>query len=298
VTWVATHIIGLAVGIVILLLFYRFAKPIIHRFVMTILKAQQATLDGGGGPAAEVRKRAATLEELLSKLIRAAVIALALILFLAIFDLWPMLAGLGLIAAALTIAGQAIILDYLMGILILVEGQYFNGDWIVVNDGNGPVEGEVQEVGLRRTVLRDTAGTVHSVSNGVIRVASNMTRVFGVATVEVHTMRTQDLDKALEIIKRVASELAKDRDWREKILDAEPVTTVTQLTVEGAVIRIRIQTEPNDRWAAASELRRRLAAAFSADQIAIGRWDAIPQGSFEQGLAAGAAGTTMEPRRT
>lgn len=298
VTWAATHAIGLLVGFIVLLVLYRFAKPLIHRFVMGILQAQQATLDGGGGPAAELRKRAATLEELLSKLIRAAVILLGIILFLAVFDLWPMLAGLGLVAAALTIAGQAVILDYIMGVLILVEGQYFNGDWIVVNDGNGPVEGEVQEVGLRRTVLRDTAGTVHSVSNGVIRVASNMTRVFGVATVEVHTMRTQDLDNALAIINRVTSEMAKDKDWREQILDAEPITTVTQLTVEGAVIRIRIQTEPNERWRAASELRRRLASAFSAEQIAIGRWDAIPQGSFEQGLAAAGAGAVPPQSRT
>ena len=183
VTWVATHGIGLLVGLIILLLFYRFAKPIIHRFVLGVLQAQQATLDGGGGPAAEVRKRAATLEELLSKLIRAAVIVLAIILFMSVFDLWPMLAGLGLVAAALTLAGQAVILDYIMGVLILVEGQYFNGDWILVNDGNGPVEGEVQEVGLRRTVLRDTAGTVHSVSNGVIRVSSNMPHTGSIAIV-------------------------------------------------------------------------------------------------------------------
>ena len=46
--------------------------------------------------------------------------------------------------AALTLAGQSVILDYIMGVLILVEGQYFKGDTISV----GPIEGTVEEVGL------------------------------------------------------------------------------------------------------------------------------------------------------
>jgi small conductance mechanosensitive channel len=86
------------------------------------------------------------------------VVAAAIAVVLAVFDLWSVLAGLGLVLAALTLAGQAIILDYLMGILILVEGQYFKGDVVQL----GTIEGTVEEVGLRRTVVRDPSGTVHS----------------------------------------------------------------------------------------------------------------------------------------
>ena len=45
-------------GLVLLVLTYRLAKPLIHKLVVAILKAQQATLDGGGAPAEELRKRA------------------------------------------------------------------------------------------------------------------------------------------------------------------------------------------------------------------------------------------------
>ncbi len=69
-----------------------------------------------------------------------------------------MLAGLVVVLAALTLAGQSIVLDYLMGLLILAEGQYYKGDWIAV----GTVEGTVEEVGIRRTIVRDASGTVHS----------------------------------------------------------------------------------------------------------------------------------------
>ena len=130
-----------------------------------------------------------------------------ILLVLSVFDLWPILAGLGLIAAALTIAGQAIILDYLMGILILVEGQYYNGDWISIDGPNAIIEGEVEEVGLRRTVIRDTAGVVHSISNGLIRISSNWTRVYAVASVQVHVLHAQDLDPALALVERVGREM-------------------------------------------------------------------------------------------
>ena len=208
--WIAAHGVALLVGGVVLLVFYRYATPAIHRVVMGILKAQQATLTTGGAPADELRKRAVTLEDLLGKVLRALVTAAFVALILSVFDLWPLVAGLGLIAAALTLAGQSIVLDYLMGILILFEGQYFKGDWISVAGGPNIIEGEVEEVGLRRTVLRDAAGVVHSVSNGTIRVSSNLTRVYAIATVEVQILRTSDVDRVIALVDEIGREMAAD----------------------------------------------------------------------------------------
>lgn len=67
--WLTTHLLGLLIGIVLLALALRYARPIIHRFVVTLLKAQQAAVNSGGAPAAEIQKRAATLEELFIKLV-------------------------------------------------------------------------------------------------------------------------------------------------------------------------------------------------------------------------------------
>jgi small conductance mechanosensitive channel len=293
IAWLTTHALALVVGLVVLVLIYRFAKPVIHRFVLTILKAQQATLDGGGEPADEVRKRAATLEELLGKIIRLLVFVLLIVLILSVFDLWEMLAGLAIVAAGLTIAGQSIILDYLMGMLILFEGQYYKGDWLMVDWGNVPIEGEVEEVGLRRTVIRDTNGVVHSVSNGVIRVASNMTRIYGVATVEILVLRAHDIDQAFTVVNRVCDEMAADEAWKDKLLlDSPRVLTVSQLTIDGVMVRIRIRTKPPERWIAAGELRRRLAIAFDEAEIPIGRWDALPAGTLEMSAVVGKKGTT------
>jgi moderate conductance mechanosensitive channel len=274
--WLASHALTLLVGVVVLVVIYRYAQPLIHRLVVGILHAQQATLDKGGAPAEEVRKRARTIEDLLAKLMRFGVFALIIVLILSVFDLWAMLAGLGLIAAALTIAGQDIILDFLMGILILVEAQYFAGDWIEVVGPAATVQGEVEEVGLRRTVLRDTSGVVHSVSNGLIRASSNLTRVFAVATVDVNVLRTADIDRAIEVINQVGRDLAIDPEWEARVMEAPKVMSVVALTVDGAVLRVRGRVQPADRWSEASELRRRIASALASAQINSARWDVKP----------------------
>ena len=138
-----------------------------------------------GSPPEELPKRAATLEDLANRLIRVFLVLALVFMVFGLFDLWSVIAGLGLFLAALTLAGQSVILDYIMGLLIIIEGQYFKGDTISV----GGIEGEVEEVGLRRTVLRDTQGTVHSISNGTIRVSSNLTRIYAVAMVDIEGVR-------------------------------------------------------------------------------------------------------------
>jgi small-conductance mechanosensitive channel len=175
--WLTEHGPGLVIGAVILFVLFRLARPAIHRLVLGMLRAQQSTVPAGSATANEVAKRAATLEDLLHKLVRALFVVAIGVLILSAFELWPLLAGLGLVAAALTLAGQDIVLDYLMGFLILVEGQYYKGDWIAVSGPLGAVEGEVEDIGMRRTTIRDGAGTVHSVSNGLIRLSPTRTRI-------------------------------------------------------------------------------------------------------------------------
>ena len=274
--WVVSHGLALVVGGLIIFGVYRVLQPLIHRLVMALLQVQQVTLPGAEPPE-EVGKRASTLEEVLTKLLRAAFVLAIVVLVLGVFNLWELLAGLGLIAAALTLAGQAIVLDYLMGILILIEGPFYKGDWISVQAPGTNVEGRVEEIGLRRTTLRDGLGALSTVSNGLIRVSSNLTRVYSLATIDVQIVRPQDLDRAIAVAGRVGRELEVDPDWRER-LSASPIDiSVTALTLDGATIRLQRRVPPAFRFEATSELRRRLTAAFAAESIGTGRWDTPPR---------------------
>jgi small conductance mechanosensitive channel len=274
-SWIVTHGLALVVGGLILFGLYRLADSLIPRIVGGLLRVQQAALSDEA-PAAELQKRTTTLQEVLGKLIRAGFLIAIVILVLGVFDLFGALAGLSLLAAALTLAGQAIVLDYLMGVLILIEGPYFKGDWIAIKAPGVDVEGEVEEITLRRTTLRDALGQLQSVSNGLIRVSSNMTRVYSLATAELQVLRPADLERALATAARVARDLGQGRGWDDRVAAGPVDTWVTALTLDGATIRVQRHVPPSERLAATSELRRRLLAAFTEASIGTGHWDTPP----------------------
>ena len=160
-----------------------------------------------------------------------------------------------------------------MGFLILVEGPYFKGDWVKVGAPGG-VEGEVEEIGLRRTVLRDGMGSMHAVSNGLIRQSSNVTRVFSVATVEIAVPQAGDLDRVIEAVVRVTREMREDPAWSDRFLaDVETDVTVIAMGLDGASLRIQQRVATGAHGPVQSELRRRLAAALVSASIGTGRWD-------------------------
>ena len=261
--WLQAHGLALAFWAIVLFLLYHFARPLIHRMLVGLFKAQAATLGTEEGQAAELDKRVKTLEELLSKLLRAGVLFAGILVFIGLFDMWPVFAGLGIVAAALTLAGQSIVLDYLMGFLILVEGQYYVGD--VVNVGG--IEGTVEEVGLRRTILRDPSGTVHSVSNGQIRVSANFTRIYASAVVDIQGIRDEDVERAIDVMHRCGTELAADPEWADRLLGPPVAPIAFAFTDIGATIRMSCRCVPEHRWRVAAEMRKRIAIAFAAANI-------------------------------
>ena len=261
-SWLSVNWIGFAIVVLGLVLVWLFARPLVHRTVMGILGAQERAMPKGS-PEDEIRKRAATLEDLFSRLIRTLVVLVAVFLVFELLDLWPMVAGLGLVLAALTLAGQSVILDYIMGVLILVEGQYFKGDTISV----GAIEGTVEEVGLRRTILRDPSGTVHSVSNGQIRLSANFTRIYASAVVDIQGIKDEDVERAIDVMHQVGLDLAADPAWADRLLGPPNQPIAFAFTDLGATIRMSCRVVPEHRWRVAAELRKRIAMAFTAADI-------------------------------
>jgi small conductance mechanosensitive channel len=82
-------------------------------------------------------------------------------------DITPLLATLGVASLGLGFAIQNIIRDYLQGFFIVMEDWYRIGDWVTI----AGMEGEVEEVSPRRTVLREVNGTMHVIPNSQIQFA-------------------------------------------------------------------------------------------------------------------------------
>ena len=263
----------LLVILVLTLVAFRAMRPLAHRLITRMLQdraarqaaAVQADAEVAQLMAEESLKRVTTLEDLVATILKVAVLTLATLFILTIFDLLPVIAGLGLIAVALTLAGQSIVLDYLMGILIVLEGPYYKGDWVQI----AGVEGEVEEVGMRRTVIRDSTGTVHSVSNGETRIASNLTRIFARMLVDVTVAYDTDIDRATAIVNEVGAAMLADTVWRARLLEAPTLLRVDALGELGMTLRVAGRVRASDRFVAPGELRKRLLAAFQANGIEI-----------------------------
>jgi small conductance mechanosensitive channel len=265
----------LLIVLVLTLVAFRAMRPLVHRFITRVLEQRAVKQAEGSAEDPEVAKlmaeesvkRVTTIEDLLATLLKVLVVTVALLVILTIFDLLPVIAGLGLILFAITLAGQSIVLDYLMGFLIVLEGPYYRGDWVQF----GAVEGEVEEVGLRRTVIRDGSGTVHSVSNAETRIASNLTRIYARMQVDITVAYDTDIDRATAIIKDVGDAMMVDEAWAGHLLEAPKLLRVDALGELGMTLRVTGKVRASDRFTAPGELRKRLLAAFQANGIDIPR---------------------------
>ncbi len=93
------------------------------------------------------------------------IIAVLMVLSELGINIGPVLAGAGLIGLAVGMASKEIISDFLSGFFIILEDQYHLGDRVKI----AGVEGEVKEVTLRRTAIKDDSGLLHSIPNGQIK---------------------------------------------------------------------------------------------------------------------------------
>ena len=81
---------------------------------------------------------------------------IALIGGAAVLEIWgikvgPMLAGLGIVGAAVALGAQDLFKNLIGGMLVLAEKRFRVGDWILVD---GIVEGTVEKIGFRSTMVR------------------------------------------------------------------------------------------------------------------------------------------------
>jgi len=265
--WLSSNWPSLVLITVLAYLAFRGARPLIHRLLVRALRAQAAATGDTPARHQETDRRVATIEDLLDKTLRLAVAGGLVALVLGLFDLWSLLAGFGLVLAALTFAGQSIILDMIMGVLILLEGQYYKGDTVQIN----MIDGVVEEVGIRRTVVRDARGTLHSISNGLVRSSANFTRTYAAAILDVDGVADKDVEAVIVMLGEVGADLAADPELAPLLQDSPGYAGTTRFSASGATLRLSCRVRPEGRVRVETEMRRRVAAGLAARGIELVR---------------------------
>ncbi len=258
--------------IAVILVVVWFAAPrLVRPLVRRALLVSTDEFRDGGVTAIELGKRSETLEQVTVTVVRGVVVATVAILVVGILGLWWLLGGLGILLAAVTLAGQPIVLDLLTGLTIVGEGTFFKGDNIAVGDPKFKLFGTVEVVGLRHTVIRAPDGTVHSIANRLMVHVSNRTRAFAGADVTVRGIREEQFARVLQIMNRVGQQVADDPDFESTVVEALQVAYVDDPDELGWTAVMRGKVVAGDRWAVGTEVRKRIVSALRDEGIELNR---------------------------
>ncbi len=273
-------LLGTIATTLVIILAAALAMRLAHLVIRGSLRTLMTASEGEGTvlelTAAELRKRQETIETLAVNFVRFFVFAIAGLMILETtfrLDIGPAIAGLGIAGIAVGLGTQHLVRDYLNGALILIENQYARGD--VVNIAG--IGGTVEDFTLRRTTLRDLSGTVHTIPNGEITVASNLTRAWARINERVQVVYGTDVARVSRVIDQLGQDMSDDPDWGPQILEPPHVERVNELGEHGIVLLVLGKVRAASQWSTAGEFRRRLLIAFAEHEIA------MPQGVILSG---------------
>src|SRR5579871_2640743 len=156
----------------------------------------------------------------------------------------PLLASAGIAGLAIGFGAQTLVKDVINGFFILAENQFEVGDTIKV----AGVQGTVEEVTMRRTILRDADGTLHIVPNGNIQIVSNTTRDWSQVTLHVAADYSEDSDRVLQLLQQVAEEFYNSTNFREEIVAQPEVPGIERITGQEVDYLMLVKVRPGKQF--------------------------------------------------
>lgn len=175
----------------------------------------------------------------------------------------PLLASAGIVGLAVGFGAQTLVHDVLNGFFILVENWFDVGDVIKI----GVFQGSVEMLTLRRTVLRDADGSVHTIPNSTITAVTNMTRDWTQVAMHVAVDYKENSDRVIELLQQVGVEIRNDEHFRDAIVADPLVPGIDQMTANDVDYLMLVKTRPGQQYAVSRELRRRIKDCFERNNI-------------------------------
>jgi small conductance mechanosensitive channel len=241
---------------------------VLHRLVLFFVKRLRRSADR----QARINfHRAAQLRTMASTIRATSYGVFGFIVFLQVLNLFdipyqPILASAGILGVAIGLGAQSIFKDVINGILILVEDQYNVGEVVSL----AGLKGTVEDLSLRRTIVRDADGTLYIIPNSQIATVSNLSRDYAVATLNVSVDASANPDKVIAILANVANQVRNEEAFKD-IAVADPVVLgVDKIEGRAVTYPVQLRVRTNQRDPVLRELRRRVILAFEKDGIPLG----------------------------
>jgi small conductance mechanosensitive channel len=193
------------------------------------------------------------------------IIFMVLIQILGVFsiDVKPLIASAGIVGLAIGFGAQTLVKDVINGFFVLIENQYDVGDTVKV----GGVQGTVENMTLRRTVLRDADGSVHTVPNSEIKIVTNMTRDWTQVSLHVAADYSESSDRVVQLLHEIAEEIWNDEHFRPYMVSRPEVHGIDRVRGDEVDYLMTVKTRPGKQLTVAREVRLRIKQCFQKNGI-------------------------------
>ncbi|PYY00389.1 MAG: mechanosensitive ion channel family protein [Acidobacteria bacterium] len=181
-------------------------------------------------------------------------------------DVKPFLASAGIVGLAVGFGAQTLVKDVINGFFIIIDNIYDLGDLVKL----AGVQGTVEHMSLRMTVLRDDTGALHSIPNSEIKIVSNMTRDWAQVALHVSVDYAESSDRVIELLKEVGADLQDDPEYGKDIVGKPEVPGIERVSGSEVDYLMIVKCRPGRQHAVRRELRRRIKASLERNGIKAG----------------------------
>lgn len=229
-----------------------------------IINLSKMALKKVGKKEGAMQKRRKTIAKVTTSIIKYAIGIIAILVVLAIWgvNVLPALAGLGIAGLVIGLGAQKFINDLISGAFIIFEHHFDVGDIIEV----AGFKGEVIDIGLKTTKIRNWRGEVKILANGDVVNITNFSTKFSMAVVEFTINYEEDINKVISLLNTNLSSMKNDYP---PILEAPIITGAVGFGDNGVLLRAVCKTENEQHYGIERILRQKIKQILDQEHIAI-----------------------------
>lgn len=240
---------------------------LLHRRVVRFLAGYS-----NRGSQYEQENRARTLVGVMHNSLRTAVIAVGCITILEEIGVpvGPLLGSVAVVGVAVAFGAQSLVKDYFTGFLVLLEQQYIIGDVVKISGNNfSGLTGQVEQISLRVTILRDIEGAAHFIPHGQITVVSNLTHGWSQAVFDLNVACEEHVDRVHQEFFELAAAMRADKTFGQMILNDPEMLGIDSLGDTTFSVKFALKTLPLKRWEVRREMLRRIKGRFDELKVKV-----------------------------
>jgi len=263
--WLRDGLLPTVVLVLGALLFVRLIRWIGARYRSTLDHAVRESIERGVEPPDPIKRERAVAEVLEWGTISLTYVVAGLLVIRQLgVPLPTLVAPATVVGVALGFGAQQVVGDLLAGFFLFSERQFGIGDLIRFSQPgeNLGITGTVEQLTLRVTKLRTTAGDFVVIPNSALRQVTNLSRDWSRVVLDIPVPDTEDLDRARALLLDAAQAVAREPEWSALLLGEPVITGVETIEVGYVRLRLLVRTLPGRQFDVSRELRFRCATAL------------------------------------